>query len=227
MTMAFEESFGSGSWYPGQEDYLAAYLQGTSQDFWAFAPEFGGDMGFFNGAGDILGSLSYPENDETYQFNTQDVLSTAGQIARLVGRAVGNQTDKFNAEAYPLMAQQARASGIPVDCFWFGDMVRVMPDGTYAAIGATNTLAEAESLWSQWAKGVSFYLLRCGGQGTPLLTGCHFDLMGGGNPIAGLYPGTAGGAGVAASSVLSFGVLSLILLAIAGVAAWLVWGKNK
>lgn len=231
MTM-FEAAFDGGS-YSAQEAYFEQFLRGTPQEFWPFAPEYGqygGNMGFFNGAGDLLGNLgngNFPEdNYERQGFNTTDVLTTAGQVAKLIGRALGNQTDKFNAEAYPLMTQQARASGLPVDCYWFGDMVRVMPDGRYAAIAAANTLAEAEALWTEWAKDSSFFLLRCGGQGTPLLTGCHFDLMGNGNAAAGLYPGAAAG-NVTTASAVSFGLTTIIILAIAGFVAWLAWGKNK
>lgn len=56
-------------------------------------------------------------------------------IGKLFGAAPRGDLQKFNRTAYPYMRTLAARSGIPVYIGWFGDAVRVNPDGSYGAYG--------------------------------------------------------------------------------------------
>jgi hypothetical protein len=81
-------------------------------------------------------------------------------IGRLFGAAPRGQLQKFQRTLYPYMRTVAARSGVPVLCYWFGEIVEVKPDGSYAAVASNMTLSEAEGYW-QSRIAPPFYIARC------------------------------------------------------------------
>lgn len=180
----------------------------------------GGNMGSGGSVGSILNTV-------------QQAVNTASQAQKLFAGVPSGNLSEFQQKAYPMMLQQARNSGLAVDCYWFGEIVRVLPDGRYGVMNAPPSLTAAEQWWSDQARYSAFYVMRCGGAGTPLLSGCHFDLMGAGRPAA------TGGSTAPVLSVPVAGAVSqtsilgsmggsvvLILVLIAGAVSFFIWGRK-
>jgi hypothetical protein len=55
-------------------------------------------------------------------------------VRAYVGKVTSKTFIKFLTEVYPYAFAQAKKSGLPQLCFWFGDVLRVMPDGKWGMV---------------------------------------------------------------------------------------------
>jgi hypothetical protein len=123
-----------------------------------------------------------------------------GVLGRLIGVPPRGDLQKFNRVMVPPMVRQASATGLPVDAFWFGDIVRVNADGTYGvSYQNVGTLASAREIWATQAKTAQFYTMECGsGLMDSSTAHCTFLLHGRKSILDGLFkteaptPSTAG-----------------------------------
>jgi hypothetical protein len=181
------------------------------------------------------GSMSWPgfsagssQATEVNQMGGFDITKAIQQgvqtAAQIFSRAPSGGSD-FLVKAYPSMLRQAQSTGIPVDAYWFGDIVRVIPSGPYGAISSQPTLTDAEKFWTVQAQNTQFFILRCGGQGTALMSGCRFDLMGANKPVAGAT-GQGATNPIQTAGLATNNLALVILVGFAVVAGYLMWGKK-
>jgi hypothetical protein len=139
-------------------------------------------------------------------------------IKKVFSVAPRGNYQKFQREAYPLMLDQAKATGRPVDAYWFqGEIVRVYPDGQYGVTSRAGTLEGAWAYWRDLAVSETFYVLQC--QDT--LIGCSFQLMGSGEGR--ITPDTA----TTGMSMLGGSVTIFVgLIVVAGLVLWFTRGKK-
>lgn len=104
-----------------------------------------------------------------------------GFFGRLLGPPRG-EFQKFMRTAYPMMQRQAQATGLPVDCFWFMDVVRVWPNGEFGVTVPQTNIQNAIDHWNMLAASESFYVMDCGVNAKIPITGdipgCVFRLYG-------------------------------------------------
>ena len=87
---------------------------------------------------------------------------------------------KFQRTIYPFMSDKADTTGKSVYAFWFGDVIRVGPDGQWGSIGVTESIAGAEEVFKlQTEKEGTIYVFRCGAgvdfnQVSQIQNGCSF-----------------------------------------------------
>jgi hypothetical protein len=55
-------------------------------------------------------------------------------IGSYIGKVTDKLFDKFILEAYPFAFARAQKTGLPNIGFWFGDVMRVMPDGKWGVV---------------------------------------------------------------------------------------------
>lgn len=168
-------------------------------------------------------------------------------IGSLIGIAPRGDFAKFKRTLYPFMRTAAAQTGLPVYCMWFGDWVGVNPDGSFGvAIGKEITAhgyypgrAEEET----YQDGLTpFYKTNCDRadgdcvnhpadgyfslydpngvtQGMP-------EVVGGPDGGTGVSP-DAGKASAGTTQASILGGSNLLLIGAAGLAAYLIWGRNK
>ncbi len=156
------------------------------------------------------------------------IISALGSI---IGIPPRGDLQKFQRTAYPYMRACAEQSGLPVYCYWFGDMVRVAPDGNYGVVVASTSIAAGMAKLE--AMGQSFYFAECSrpdGDCVNNPASLNFVLHDSGGLLSGVTNavknilGIGEPSGVQQTSVL--GGWTLPLLIVAGVLAWIIWGRK-
>lgn len=69
-------------------------------------------------------------------FDTAELVGVGGTLIQLFKGLIPPRGDyqKFQRTLYPVAYSKARATGAPVLIYWFGEMLRLDPDGTFAVI---------------------------------------------------------------------------------------------
>lgn len=99
-----------------------------------------------------------------------------GALKNLIGVPPRGDFQKFARTIYPQMASRASETGKPVYAYWFGDVIKVEPSGSWSVVYNAGTLAAAQSYWQRQAEQEAFSIIT-GCQGSEF-TGCTFQTMG-------------------------------------------------
>lgn len=136
------------------------------------------------------------------------VISSGTQFAnQLIGDMPRGESTEFLTRIYPIMLNQARQTNLPTEAFWFGDIVRVNPDGRFGAIQSqVGSVQNAYDVWAQKGRTDSFYVLDCGAG--PETGACRFIRYGPGAPS----PSQQGASTVAGGTLGTGGTTGLLIL---------------
>jgi len=133
-------------------------------------------------------------------------------VGKIWGSNVETDRDRFGRTVYRLCAAQAMSTQLDVYAFWFGETVRVQPNGQYMVVGRPLVISGFETYINQLRLGgYSFYVIRCDKSvkwedSGSIQQGCNMDPYGektktptpGLPPVPGGGPTTAGFIGIAA-----------------------------
>jgi hypothetical protein len=121
------------------------------------------------------------------------VQAAESYIRAYVGKVTDKLFDKFLIEVYPYSLAQAQKSGLAQEGFWFGDIMRVNPDGKWGMIYQNiGDLNAAKRYWDNKARSDHFQVGFCprGSEDLPLGT-CEWVTYG--SPLQRLYKAGIGG----------------------------------
>jgi len=114
-------------------------------------------------------------------------VSTVTTVSEFFGKLVGvlprGDFQKFKRTIYPHMVVQADRTGKGVYAFWFGDVIRVGPGGSWGSVAVVSSVAGAEEIFRQRAdKEGQVYVIRCGAEvdwnsDSSIRAGCSFDRL--------------------------------------------------
>lgn len=181
---------------------------------------------YSGGYGPEVGTPSFYQKPTEQQVQdwTQDAVDAGVQVAgnwfqNLLGWKPRGDFAKYLREVAPTVKAKAMASKLPVDVYWFDDVVRMNPSGKWGVTYNANSLASADAFWAKLATTDHFLVLRCpsGSEDIPRGT-CEFDEHGSGSGLLGMSLGGNGGGSVGGGmSSAGLGWLSLVAL------AFLIW----
>jgi hypothetical protein len=104
------------------------------------------------------------------------ILSAGALLLRLFGGAPRGDFQKFSRTIYPHLERQAAATGRNAYAWWFGDIVEVRPDGTFAAVASFTDMNAANDWLIDLARRVAIEVIVCAGDFLTDGPGvCHFE----------------------------------------------------
>ncbi len=83
-------------------------------------------------------------------------------VGKLWGNPLETDRERFGRTVYRLCAAQAMTTQLDVYAFWFGETVRVQPNGQFMIVGKPLVISGFETYVEQLRLGgYSFYVIRC------------------------------------------------------------------